>query len=161
MLLLCWGGVNKTHLRICKGEDMLLKHQILVIVICYIASFLEIRLFNSGIKRYQLNNSAYKKLKKSETFKEWLFYDKYKELIPKSLLILYFVILFIHPFCIVTCIILDIIELSSFVGKKIAIFIIIFHGIWACVLALMFWRKKPGFAFDRWIKKNKGQKKKK
>ena len=78
---------------------MSLKNQIVVIFLCFLVSFIYIRGFLYGIKRYQLNNSAYKKRKKGETFKEWLFYIRYKEEIPKILRVLYYSVLIIHPTC--------------------------------------------------------------
>jgi len=62
-------------------------YQILGILIGFLLEFLYARGFLNGIKCYQLNRNAYKKRKKGETFKEWLFYDRWKNEIPKIFLI--------------------------------------------------------------------------
>ena len=91
---------------------MSFKNQCVVILLCYFISLLFVRGFLYGIKRYQLNNSAYKKRKKGETFKEWLFYSRYKEEIPKMLRVLYYTVLVIHPVCLIACVVACIITLS-------------------------------------------------
>ena len=67
------------------------RRQIFVIVTSYLLSFLFIRGFLWGVKEYPLNNSARKKRKKGETFKEWFLYSRYRKEIPKILLILYLI----------------------------------------------------------------------
>ena len=133
------------------------KNQIIVILLCFLIAFLDIRGFLYGIKRYQLNNSAYKKRKKGETFKEWLFYSRYKEEIPKMLRVLYYTVLVIHPVCLIACVVACIITLSVNLGEALAIFIAGFDVIWMLVLALLFWSPGPGYAYERWITKIRGQ----
>ena len=48
---------------------MSFKNQCVVIILCYFISLLFVRGFLYGIKRYQLNNSAYKKRKKEKPLK--------------------------------------------------------------------------------------------
>lgn len=139
---------------------MIFKNQIIVILLCFLIAFLDIRGFLCGIKRYQLNNSAYKKRKKGETFKEWLFYSRYKEEIPKMLRALYYTVLIIHPVCLTVCLFAHIITLPLNLGGALAFFIAGFDVIWMLVLALLFWSPGPGYAYERWITKKRGQNKK-
>ena len=134
--------------------------QILVIFLCLIVSFLYFRGFLYGIKRYQLNNSAYKKRKKGETFKEWLFYSRYKEEIPKMLRVLYYTVLVIHPVCLIACVFAYIITLSLNLGEVLAIFIAGFDVVWMLVIALLFWNPRRDYAYERWITKKRGQNRK-
>ncbi|MBE6548217.1 MAG: hypothetical protein E7667_04990 [Ruminococcaceae bacterium] len=134
------------------------KNQIIVIALCYFISFVFLRGFLYGIKRYQLNNSAYKKRKKEESFKEWLFYNRYTAEIPKILRTLYCLVLISHPACLITCVIVHFIELSFNVGQMLAIGIAGFDVLWMLLIALLFWSPKPDFAYGRWIPKKKGQK---
>ena len=137
---------------------MSIKNQILVILLCYFIALLFIRGFLYGIKRYQLNNSAYKKRKKGETFKEWLFYSRYKEEIPKILRILYFIVLIIHPICLFACFFLHIISLPLCIGGVLATAIAGLDVVWILVISLLFWSPGRDFAFERWITKKRGQK---
>lgn len=53
------------------------KDQLIAILLLYPVFFLYIRSFLSSEILYQLNNSAYKKRKKGQTFSEWLFYSRF------------------------------------------------------------------------------------
>ena len=99
---------------------MSLRNQIIVILLCFLISFFELRVFLYGIKRYQLNNSAYRKRKKGENFKEWLFYSRYKEEIPKILRTLYYSVLIIHPTCLIGCLFTSIILFPLNIGEILA-----------------------------------------
>ena len=140
---------------------MSFKSQIIFILLLYFLSFTDIRWFLYGVKRYQLNNSAHKKRKKGETFKEWLFYSRYKEEIPRILRVLYYTILIIHPTCIIICLFAHVITLPFNLGEEFAIFIAAFDVIWGLVLHLLFWSHGPRTPYERWITKKRGQKGKK
>lgn len=133
--------------------------QILVISLMSLLSFFYIRGFIYGIKLYQLNNSAYKKRKKGETIKEWFLYTRYKDVIPKGWRIFYFFLLVLHAvffiICIVGCIVGN--SISQTIGDFIAKFAFYFDGVWVFIFHLLFWSKKPGYAYERWIQKKKGQ----
>lgn len=147
--------------RIFGRWKMSFKNQVIVILLCYFLIFLFDRSFFYGIKSYQLNNSAYKKRKKGETFKEWLFYSRYKEEIPKILRILNYIILIIHPACLIACMCAYFMTLSFNLGGALAIFIAQFDAVWILVIKLLFWSPGPDFAYERWIKKKRGQNRKK
>ena len=137
---------------------MSFKNQIIVILLSFLIAFLDVRGFFYGIKRYQLNNSAYKKRKKEETFKEWLFYSRYKEEIPKILRVLYYTVLIIHPTCLIVCLIVHIITLPLNLGEALAFFIAGFDVVWMLVIGLLFWSPGRDYAYERWITKKRGQK---
>lgn len=132
-------------------------NQIIVILLCFLLSFFDIRGFLYGIKRYQLNNSAYKKRKKGETFKEWLLYSRYKEEIPKALRVLYYSVLIIHPACLIACLLVFIIKIPLNIGAILAIAIAGFDVVWMLVIALLFWSPGRDYAYERWITKKRGQ----
>lgn len=139
---------------------MSLGGQIFVVIICYLLSFLYIRGFLGGVKYYQLNNSARKKRKKGQTFKEWLLYSRYREEIPRILLIGYLVIVAIHPLVLISCIIINFIKPLDGFGPTLAKGMFVFDGLWIITIQLLFWQAKPGFKYERWIKKKRGNKKK-
>ena len=140
---------------------MSINNQIIIISLCFFLSLLYIRGFLYGVKRYQLNNSAYKKRKKGENFKEWMFYSRYKEEIPKTFRILYYAVLIIHPTGMIACLLVYIFGLSANAGETFAIFIAGFDVVWILVLALLFWSSGRDYAYERWITKKRGQNRKK
>ena len=140
---------------------MSLKNQMIIIVLCFFLSFFYMRGFILGIKLYQLNKSSYKKRKKKENFKTWLFYLLYKEEIPKALLVLYYFVLFIHPAGLIACIFVSIIVPALDIGGMLATDIAAFDAIWMFVIALLFWSPKREYAYERWITRKRGQKRKK
>ena len=137
---------------------MSIKNQIIVVVLCFLMSFFYIRGFLYGVKRYQLNKSAYRKKVKGETFKEWLIYSRFREEIPKTLLILYFLVLLIHSVCLFVCLLLYIIKLPQEIGGTIAKIVAYFDLTWTVIIALLFWSPGRDYAYDRWIIKKRGQK---
>ena len=70
--------------------------QLIGILLCWLLSFWIIRWYLWGIKIYPLNPSARKKRKKGETIREWFFYTRYRQEIPKFFLGLYFVVLIVN-----------------------------------------------------------------
>ena len=138
---------------------MSFKDQVIVILLCYFISVLFVRGFLYGIKRHQLNNSAYKKRKKGETFKEWLLYSRYKEEIPKTLRVLYYSVLIIHPTCLVACLFTYVIKSPLETGYILTTTLMGFDALWMLVIALLFWSPGSDYAYERWITKKRGQKK--
>ena len=141
-----------------------LGEQLIVDTGVFFVSFVAIRAFLGGLIRYLLNNRAYKKRKKGETFKEWLFYSRYKEEIPRMLRRFYFVILFIHPASMIASIVLYFIPLPPAVdpGYLLSSTIFLFDAVWITVIALLFWTptRERGLPYERWISKKYGKKRK-
>ena len=140
---------------------MSLGSQIFVVIGCYILAFSFIRWFLWGVKRYGLNNSAYKKRKKGETLKEWFLYTRYHDEIPKILRILYFTIVLIHPLILTLCIVFNFMQSLSKFGPVLAKGIALFDSIWFVMIYILFWQVSPGFKIERWITKKRGNKKNK
>ena len=133
--------------------------QLLAIIWLFLLSFCFYRCFLYGVKTYQLNNSALKKREKGQSFKEWLLYTRYKEEIPKILLVVYYFILIIHLLGIISCIILHFTDKNYLItGRIIVIFFVCFDVILWLTIQILFWGKQD-FAYDRWINKRRGQKK--
>ncbi len=138
---------------------MSLERQILLVMLCYLLSFFYIRMFIWGVIGYQLNNSALKKRRKGLTFKEWLFYTRYREEIPKVLIAVYMVMLLIHPIVLITCVVLYFLLGMNEVGPMLAKGVSLFFFGWRLIYFLMFWSPRPGIPFERWIKKKRGTRK--
>jgi len=137
---------------------MSIGRQIAALCLMFLISFFHIRGYLSGVKMYQLNNSAYRKRKKGESFKEWLFYSRYKREIPKAFLILYYYVILIHLGNIFTCLLFYIIKPLSFIGGIIVIVVALTDSIWMIVLKLLFWTPGARTPYERWITKVRGQK---
>ena len=99
-----------------------------------------------------------KKRKKDETVKEWLLYSRFREEIPKAILVLYFVILAVHPAAMLVCYVVHCTKASVGISTGAAYFILFFNAAWTSVLSLLF---RPGkdkrIRYERWIKRRRGQ----
>ena len=140
--------------------------QISIIFLMLVFIFGYLRSFLFGIKRYQLNNSAYKKRKKGETFVEWLLYRRWKEEIPKGFILLYYSTLLIHLASILACLLFHISNLrisvgGSYIGEVIVKCITVGDALVWLIIQLLFWSRGRTTPYERWITKNRGQKKKK
>ena len=71
---------------------MTLKNQMIALLGLFFLYLWHVREFISGLEVYQLNTSAYKKRVKGQTIKEWFLYSRFRDIIPKSILILYFLL---------------------------------------------------------------------
>ena len=140
---------------------MNLKDQSIVLILSFILIFFYFRCFLYGIKRFQLNNSAFKKRKKGESFKEWLFYSRYKEEIPKILLAIYYTVLVIHPFVWIVDVFVNFIDFSFNIGHIITVALTIIDGVLIIVIHSLFLGPNGDPKYERWIPKIRGQKRKK
>ena len=125
--------------------------KIFVLIIFYIFAFWIIRYYIWGVKMYLFNKSAYKKHKKGESFKGWLFYSRYPQMMPKILLMPYYVVLILHPIVILLCVCLEIMEMAN-ISECICRFVVIHDFAWACLIAFIFtftdasrWLPKPKY----------------
>ena len=140
---------------------MSFQNQVLAISLCYLLSLIYLRGFIYGVKRHMLNNSAYKKRKKGETFREWLFYTRYKEEIPLKLRLFFYVVLIIHPLCCVVCLFVYMASLPQNISQVLTKFIYYFDAIWILIFSLLFWSPGHDYEYGRWIKKTRGMNRKK
>lgn len=108
----------------------------LVILISFILSFVDLRFFFGGLIDYQINKSARKKRRQGMTFKEWFFYLRFRNEIPKVLLILYFTVLIVH---------LLVLVFGSFIPTWRYFLSKIFYidSLMALLLGILFWQKSP------------------
>ena len=131
--------------------------QVFVILACFFIGFIYYRGYLAGMKRYQLNNSALKKRRKEETFKDWLFYSKFKEEIPPFFLIIYFGILLIHLISLIICFIFEyIFKLSFNLGDLVARSIYYFDVIWMFIHLLLCHSPRRDAPYERWVTKKRG-----
>lgn len=143
---------------------MSIGNQMLVISLCLLISFFFIRAFYHGMKRYQLNKSAYRKRKKTENFIQQLLYTKYKEEISFGWRLFYYLICLIHLFLMVVCVVIYIInrDVSFRVGRIIAVVLYYSDMVWVVSIALLFNSRDGGdLRYSRWIRKKRGKQPKK
>ena len=127
-----------------------------VVLVWYVISFFYIRLTLAGIISYQLNNSTLKKRKQGQSVRERFLYKRFRDVVPKTLLLLYFVILFGHPVVLLLCCFFDCVVAFPVIGRGLAIGAVVFDIGWCIIYSLLFWRMNPGTPYSRWIKKKRG-----
>lgn len=130
--------------------------QLIGILLCWLLSFWIIRWYLWGIKIYPLNPSARKKRKKGETIREWFFYTRYRQEIPKFFLGLYFVVLIVNVAAILVWIVQHFMGLYPDVGYLIFLCLAAFDGAWMLLLRLMFWSRDGSMPYERWAPKKRG-----
>lgn len=130
--------------------------QLIGILLCWLLSFWIIRWYLWGIKIYPLNPSARKKRKKGETIREWFFYTRYRQEIPKFFLGLYFVVLIVNVAALLVWIVQHFMGLYPDVGYLIFLCLAAFDGAWMLLLRLMFWSRDGSMPYERWAPKKRG-----
>lgn len=130
--------------------------QLIGILLCWLLSFWIIRWYLWGIKIYPLNPSARKKRKKGETIREWFFYTRYRQEIPKFFLGLYFVVLIVNVAAILVWIVQHFMGPYPDVGYLIFLCLAAFDGAWMLLLRLMFWSRDGSMPYERWVPKKRG-----
>lgn len=103
-----------------------------------------------------MNPSARKKRKKGETIREWFFYTRYRQEIPKFFLGLYFVVLIVNVAAILAWIVQHFVGPYPDLGHKILVCLGVFDGIWMFLLRLMFWSRDGDMPYERWVPKKRG-----
>ena len=130
--------------------------QLIGILLCWLLSFWIIRWYLWGIKIYPLNPSARKKRKKGETIREWFFYTRYRQEIPKFFLGLYFVVLIVNMAALLVWIVQHFMGPYPDLGHKILVCLGVFDGAWMLLLRLMFWSRDGSMPYERWAPKKRG-----
>lgn len=130
--------------------------QLIGILLCGLLSFWIIRWYLWGIKIYPLNPSARKKRKKGETIREWFFYTRYRQEIPKFFLGLYFVVLLVNMAALLVWIVQHFMGPYPDVGYLIFLCLAAFDGAWMLLLRLMFWSRDGSMPYERWAPKKRG-----
>ena len=130
--------------------------QLIGILLCGLLSFWIIRWYLRGTKIYPLNPSARKKRKKGETIREWFFYTRYRQEIPKFFLGLYFVVLLVNMAALLVWIVQHFMGPYPDVGYLIFLCLAAFDGAWMLLLRLMFWSRDGSMPYERWAPKKRG-----
>ena len=138
---------------------MTIKQFILCIGILYGIIFLDARSFIAGLKVYQLNSSAYRKRSKGQTFWQWFWYTRFRDVIPRWVLISYYMILAFYPSVALlgSALFLIFPALLPFLSSLTKILIILTFV--PIILSRIFFadRKTGLYAYERWIPRKKGQ----
>lgn len=127
-----------------------------VVLVWYVISFFYIRLTLAGIISYQLNNSTLKKRKQGQSVREWFLYKRFRDVVPKTLLLLYFVIVFGHPLMTLVCLFLYLVGPYPEIGRVLVTGVMIFDFGWQVIYVLAFWTRDSKPDYSRWIKKKRG-----
>ena len=124
---------------------------IILILLSFLISFYFFRGFLGGLITYK--GGGNKKGRKKQSFKAWLFYDNYKNIIPRIFLIWYYLIIFIHLFVLIVGTLFS--SISVYLARIYWV-----DCLWIIIIGLLFWRPSAGFDYERWIEKRRGNKKK-
>lgn len=135
---------------------MKITDELIVFTLLFFFMFISLRGFIMGICDYCLKKGERKKIKKGQSFKEWLLYSRFKNVIPKILLYLYYSFIishFIFDLFILVAIILN--KFSNIVHSLTVDIIFIDFGI-LLILNIAFYTPKRGeYNYGRWIKKRR------
>ena len=138
------------------------KDNIIALVSLTFLTFVIFRSFFWGLKGYLLNNSALRKIRKKETFKEWLLYTNFRQKFPKILLFLYYAGGIMHLGAIFAETICAILQLRGSAEIFDTIFVNMARIDSIFYLSLFFLFGKfgvRGYVYERWIPR-KGRNKK-
>lgn len=142
-------------------NELNIYRQLLVITGMFILSFFYLRSFMNGIISYQINRSAYKKRMKQKSFRNWLLFTRFRDVIPKGYIVFYNFLILLHIGADVICIFCSLLKCSQSVGPVIAEYILNFDCLWMIILRLFFWTPGRRIPYERWITKKRGMKPKK
>ncbi len=152
---------------------MSLKDGFIALLLLSLIAFVCLRAFLAGIINYNLSDKAYKKRINGTTIKQRLFYDKFRNEIPKIFFCLYIIILLFHLIAII-CYIFFILNNVQIVYCEILVkkIVLYFDLTWLFITTFMFYSpikkvnnhfhfNKCGEDIDysRWITKSKSKKK--
>ncbi|MGX8700700.1 hypothetical protein [Caproiciproducens sp.] len=128
---------------------------ILTILLLFLLTFFHLRGLYWNIIDYQLNNSARKKMRKGQTFKEWFLYSRYRAEIPRILVCLYFVVIIVNVIFFLLDLLFFYLNYDDYMLFEL---MIIFDLGVMVILDIAFYGRKNGkvyYKIERWIKKRR------
>lgn len=132
--------------------------QILVMPLIFFLTLFLLRWMYVSIIDYQLNNSARKKRRKGQTFKEWLLYSRYKEEIPPFLIYLYFTFIIVNVILYIVALLLYFLNNAHLLYITFVIMACVDYGLTFILEICFYGRRKNGqtyYKVERWITKKK------
>lgn len=134
---------------------------ILALTLINLANFLGTRGYIRSVIDYCLNTSAGKKRRKGQTFKEWFFYTRFRDIVPKIMLIWYFGIMILYLVFVVAIIILASINFGYEKTMFVCATDLMIVSVTGLIVYLMFADPKSpdGMNMSRWIVRKKRNKK--
>lgn len=130
-----------------------LSEQLVVISCIFFACFLFLRFFIYGVILHRIRGRTHSNRSKGQTLKDWFLYSRFKEVIPKFILFVYYSTIIIHLLAAIMCVLFNFMDLSEKLGDPTARIMYYFDGIWVLALWLAFWSPKEIPKYDRWISK--------
>lgn len=125
----------------------------------FIFEWFFIRGLITGLVKYKLNRSAFNKRKKDQTIKEWFLYLRFRDLIPKSWIVLYFWYLLSNPITLVIYVILSLLGLAT-IGASILKTILMINFVSSLGIGMALWKCGHGdYYYERYFQKEKRNKK--
>ena len=123
-----------------------------IIALSYLFFFM-LRTFLNGAIEYQIGAKMLKKRKKQQTFKEWLFYSRFKRFLPKIVVVIYYVIMITHPLGLIICIVCHFAGLGNYVGEIVTKALLLFDFSWFVLVHLFFGPIGGGInmSYRRWF----------
>ena len=120
--------------------------------------------FIDGYIGYALNRSSEKKRKKDTTLLDRLFFRRFRDVIPKSILYPYYFFLLIYPVVSIICLVFYLVvpEQGVELAESLSRMLLKINVIYFIAIDILFWQAEPGWKYERWykrIKRNERRKK--
>ncbi len=131
---------------------------ILIMLLVFLLSFFLLRGLFWNIIIFQLNNKARKKAREGQSFKEWLFYLRYRTEIPKFLILTYLAFLLVNLFVLSSAILFFYLNFIDYISIGFKALVIIDFGLIIILDVCFYGRRKNGqtyYKVERWVKKRK------
>ena len=128
--------------------------QFFVVLCIFFLTFWHHRWILLGMKTTALNKSAYRKLKKGQTVKEWFFYTRFKKVLPKPWVWLFFISFFLHSIVLLVLIPTIFIPNLYVYTDRIVRALALIDGIELLVVFALMWApNSKGYKLERWVKR--------
>lgn len=131
---------------------------ILLMPLVFLLALTLLRWLYTNIIYFQLNKSARKKRKQGQTFKEWLFYSRYRKEIPRVLIYLYFVFIIVNLIIFIVALIFYFFQNIDYIYCIFVAIVCFDYGLTLILDIAFYGRRKNGQTYikvERWIKKKK------
>ena len=121
-------------------------------------TFISLYAFLSNIVSVRLNKSARKKRREGQSFKELLFFSRFRDVIPKFWFFFYIVLNSMNFTAILICMLLNLLDVSPKISTQMVLYVFIFDTICMMLHSIIFWVPNGRFnnkAIKKWFGKKK------
>lgn len=126
---------------------------LVALTLMFVYIYLLVRSYINGAISYCLNRNAEKKRRKGQSIKEWFLFSRFRDVIPRIMLVWYFADIIIFLGSIIAVIIMDIMDFGY---DKAGAFCLIVFIVWVIPIMVAYFMLRDrnygtGFNYSRWI----------